>query len=245
MVESFIPKIKTESIDLVIADPPFNLSKKYDNFSDNIKQKKYLENCDFWIKHCFRVLKSTGCLWIYCSSNLLYDFLHLGKKYGKHQNTIVWKYANPIPDKKRFQKTWSPWLLFSKSDNFTFNDNFSKSIESITKNRKNLKTPIYDIWEDIPKLVGGFLAQPEVILKPNTKKRLFVYQLPILLLKRIISYTSSPGEIVLDLFSHSGTTSYTAKLLKRNFIAVEQSKFYCDTIKKRLNKNNKGFLHDF
>ncbi|HDY89498.1 MAG TPA: site-specific DNA-methyltransferase [bacterium] len=235
-VEDFLPSIKSNIVDLVIADPPFNKGKDYDGYDDNMKEKDYLNWVDNWIKHGFRILKDSGSFWIYCPTSLLGDFQIIGKKYGLWQNTICWKYANPAPDSKRFPKTWSAWLFFSKTEKFKFFPEFCKSIESITPHRKYSGQPFYDMWDDIPKLVGGYLAQSEVVLKPRTKERVFVYQLPIPLLKRIIALCTEKGDFVVDMFAHSGTGAIATELLKRKWIAIEQSKVYCDKIQKRIDR---------
>lgn len=237
-VEDILPTFEKSFADLVIADPPFNKGKKYDGYDDNMTPENYLIWYELWVKHSFRILKDTGSLWIYCPTSLLGDFQVMGKKYGIWQNTICWHYVNPTPDNRRFSKTWSAWLFFSKTEKFKFFPEFSKSIESITTRRKNTNTPIYDLWEDIPKLVGGYLAQSECLLKEKTKERICIYQLPILLLKRIIGFCTEENDIVVDLFAHSGSASKAAQILKRQWIAVEQSEFYCSKIEKRLINSN-------
>jgi len=242
-VENILPKIEDCSIDLIIADPPFNKGKHYDGYDDNMSEEDYMNWVDAWIKEGFRVLKDTGSFWIYCPSSLLGNFQTIGKQYGMWQNTVCWNYIyGSVPDEKRLPKIWSAWLFFSKTDKFQFFAEFHKSIESITTRRKNINSKFSDVWDDIPKLVGGYLAQSEVLLYPKTKKRICVYQLPILLLKRIIGLCSQEGDLVLDLFSHSGTTSTAAKIMNRNYLAIDQSKKYCEIIEGRINKLSKTLL---
>lgn len=239
-VEDTLPNFESNVFDLVVADPPFNKSKKYEGYNDY--RDDYLEWCDLWIKESFRVLKSSGSFWIYCSSKLLGDLQVIAQRYGNWQNTIVWDYKYSAEDKRRFQKTWSAWLFFSKTSEFKFFYDFFNTMHSLHDNRKFYGKRIHDIWTDIPKLTGGYLAQKEVILRKGTQKRKCVYQLPVPLLKRVIGLSTDEGDLVLDLFSHSGTCSVAAKLMGRRFVAVEQSKIYYEVIQERLEKINERFL---
>jgi len=244
-VEDVLPSFPNCFADLVVADPPFNKSKKYDNYDDNLEEETYLNLSEIWIREGFRILKSTGTFWMYCPTQWLGDFQVIGKRYGIWQNTICWHYTNPTPQQKRFPKTWSAWLFFSKSQNFKFFPKFEKSIESFHTNRQigtKEGSGIYDVWSDISKLTGGYLAQREVVLKPNTNQRMFVYQLPLALLRRIIGFCTEKEDLVVDLFSHSGTTSIAAQLMGRNWIAIEQSELYCKEIEKRISKMSFGIL---
>ena len=235
-VENFLPSLPDEYVDLIIADPPFNLDKNYQEYKDNITEEKYISWVEEWIREGFRVLKNTGSFWIYCPSRRLGSFQTIGEKYGVWENTIVWFYSNPTPDSKRFPKTWSAWLFFSKTGKAKFFPEHEKTTSFQTKNRAG----VYDVWFDIPKLTGGYLAQDEVILKPGTDKRECLYQLPIIMLQRIIGFCSEKGDTVLDLFSHSGTASKAAQLMERDWIAVEQGEYYCNIIRKRMRRG--GFL---
>ncbi len=231
-VENFLPSLHDGCVDLIIADPPFNLGKDYQGYEDNMPEKEYISWVDDWVSQGFRILKDTGSFWIYCPSRRLGSFQTIGEKYGVWENTIVWFYSNPTPDSKRFPKTWSPWLFFSKTGSAKFFPEYEKTTAFQTGNRSG----VYDVWYDIPKLTGGYLAQEEVVLKTGTKKRECVYQLPIIMLQRIIGFCSEKGDTVMDLFSHSGAASKAAQNMERNWIAVEQSDYYCKLIKKRMRK---------
>lgn len=232
-VEEVLPTFPDESVNLIVADPPFNKGKNYHGYSDNLPQDEYLQWVENWIAEGFRILKKDGLFWIYCSSDLQAEFAIIAKKYGIWQNTIVWHYEAPTPSKTRFPKTWSPWQMFSKTKDFKFFSDFEK----VKSFRSAKRSAVYDVWYDIPKLTGGYLAQNEVILKPGTKERECVYQLPRKLLRRIIGFSTEESDLVLDLFSHSGVCSETAQIMNRKYIAVEQSEYYCTLIQKRLSKN--------
>lgn len=229
--------------DLIIADPPFNQKKEhiYKSIKDDMPITEYYEWCEEWIKDGFRVLKNTGSFWIYINSKHLGHLQTIMSKYGIWQNTIIWHYTNPTPDTKRFPKTWSAFLFFSKTDEFTFHP----EAETSRSFGSNIITRMPDLWEDISKLTGGVFAQKEVVLYPNELKRIFPYQLPIKLISRIIKFCSNPNDIIIDLFAHSATTSICSLLLKRNSIAMEKDTFFAEKAKKRIKQAQFGFFKDF
>ncbi|RLG28234.1 hypothetical protein DRN98_09805 [Methanosarcinales archaeon] len=222
--------------DLIVADPPFNQGKNYGTkVNDSLPLDKYYMWCESWMKKCFAVLAPHGSFYVYSPSKHLGLFQVTMQKYGIWQNTIVWGYTNPTPDRKRFPKSWSAFLFFTKTDAYYFNPE-AKRVEGFRTNPSSEVRPtrLSDLWLNVSKLVGGFLAQKEVILKPGTKSRACIYQLPEELLERIILSSSKEGDLVLDLFAHSGTASVVAKKLSRHSIAVEIESKYCEIIKTRL-----------
>ena len=235
-----IEKIKSNSIDLIIADPPFNKDKNYGkDYNDKKEIEEYYNFCEQWIKQGFRVLKDTGSFWIFINSEHLGKLQTLGQKYGLWQNTIVWHYTNPAPGTKRLPKTWAGWLFFSKTNEFYFNSD-CEAVNSYSKHGSEVdKTRLTDVWNDISKLTGGYLAQAEVVLKPNSKNRVFVYQLPEKLIERIIRLCSKTNDLILDIFSHSATTSALSIRSRRNFIAIEQNEYFIKNAKQRLEREKR------
>lgn len=233
--------VKDEIADLIIADPPFNQGKDYgEEYNDKKKTEEYYQFCYEWIKLGFKALKPTGSFWIYINSKHLGRLQVIGENFGIWQNTIVWKYTNPTPDKKRFPKTWSAWLFFSKTDNFYFNP-LSEAIRPHSRPGYSEveKSRIYDVWDDISKLTGGYLAQEEVVLKPGTQERIFIYQLPERLISRIVRSCSKENDLILDMFSHSATTSIVALKLRRNSIAIEQDKYFSQKAQERIEREKR------
>jgi len=237
-VETFLPLIPSGVAGLIIADPPFNKNKDYgEGYDDNKVLEDYYLFCETWIKEGFRILKDTGSFYIYINSRHLGRLQSIGSKYGIWQNTIIWHYTNPTPDLKRFPKTWGGFLFFSKTDNFFFSP-YSESVPTLVSGRRRMtegESRLYDVWWDISKLVPGYLAQKECIC--NSKgERIFWYQLPEKLIERIIRCSSETGELILDIFSHSGTSSAIACRLSRNYLAVERNKYFCEEIEKRVKR---------
>ena len=229
-------KSGTLRFDLIVADPPFNKGKDYgEEVDDSRPLEDYYSWCERWIQNCFDVLKPNGSFYVYCPSQHLGQFQVMMSKYGVWQNTIVWGYTNPTPDKGRFPKAWSCFLFYTKSNEYYFNPDAKKVAGFKTNPGSNVRnTRLSDLWLDVSRLTGGYLAQREVLLKPATKQRICIYQLSEELLERIILSSSQKGDLILDLFAHSGTTSIVAKKLKRHSVAVEISEFYCELLKKQL-----------
>jgi len=227
------------SIDLIIADPPFNKGKNYgESFNDNLPLEDYYQWCELWIREGRRVLKSTGSFYIYVNSQHLGRFQVIGQNYLIWRNTIVWHYTNPTPSRRSYPKTWSAFLFFTKTNNYVFNRDACR-IKAFHTNLKFLDdktTRLYDVWWDVSKLVHGFLAQEECVFFPGTKKRVFGYQLPEKLIERIVLTSSKKGELVLDLFSHSGITSLVSQRLGRNFLGFEINPDYVDNVNNRLSE---------
>lgn len=222
--------------DLIFADPPFNTGKDYGTYKDNLPIGDYYDWCQDWIEKCFCNLLLTGSFYVYTNSRHLSRLQIIMDKYGIWQNTIVWHYTNPTPDSRRYPKTWSAFLFFTKTGEYTFN----KDAILVRPFQTNLDIPstvkqsrLYDVWYDVSKLVGGYVAQKEVILKPNTKQRECVYQLPRELLWRIILTSSNERGLIIDPFLHSGTSAVVAKELGRKFIGCEIDERYCEIVANR------------
>jgi len=233
-----LDKFFDNSFDLIVADPPFNKNKNYGELvDDNVSLEDYYLWTETWIKLSFQKLKADGSLYIYINSQHLGRFQVICEKYGIWRNTIIWHYTNPTPSKKSYPKTWSAFLFFTKTKDYKF---FVRegmySHQTCLEHRKNKVVRLYDCWPDISKLVSGYLAQEECIFYPGTKKRFFVFQLPFELIRRVVLTSSEERDMVLDLFSHSGTTSRVCKEYGRNSIGIEINPEYCVRAQKYLDK---------
>ena len=111
----------------------------------------------------------------------------------------------------------------------------------------------YDVWIDIPKLVPGFMAQPEVILIDGTSRMMLPNQLPEKLIRRCIIASTKPGDIILDPFLGMGTTMRATVKEKRSFIGFEINSSYQNILEKQKeelilflkNNNNKNKTQNF
>ncbi len=236
--------IPNESIDLVFADPPYNMSKKnglgwkyskhitmqeeWDKFS---KDDFFKFNCE-WLKECFRVLKHGGSIWISGSFHNIYQIGFIIQQFHpdiKINNSIVWFKPNAQPNITcRFFTESTEHLIWASKNGddqkWKFNYKWTKEIEDKI-NPKGKQTR--NVWS-IP-------------LTPKKEKWAGNHptQKPFELLKRIILCCTDEEDLILDPFVGSGTTSSVAKYYGRNSIGIEINEDYIDIIKKRLKKEQK------
>jgi len=215
-----------ESIDIIFADPPYNLSGEDYMTVKNGKpvvcdkgQWDIIEDIhnfnEEWLTECIRVLKDTGTIWI---SGTLHNHPSIGvtlKKLGLWIiNDIIWykRNATPLLSKNRFAPSTELIWLASKTKKYFFNYEIAKKLNH-GKQMKNL-------WD--------INAERHKTKHPTEK--------PEYLLERILLIGSSEGHTVLDPFMGSGTTGVVAKRLQRNFIGIEIDNDYYQLAKERIDK---------
>ncbi|GIV29290.1 MAG: methyltransferase [Bacteroidia bacterium] len=209
------------SVDLIFADPPYNLSGEGYLTTHNGKSAK-LHKGDWdviedihkfnydWISECIRVLSDTGTIWI---SGTLHNHPSIGvilKQLGLWIiNDVIWfkRNATPLLSQNRLAPSTELIWFASKTKKYFFNYKLAKQLNG-GKQMRNL-------WE--------INAERHKTKHPTEK--------PESLLQRIILIASSEGHTVLDPFMGSGTTGVVAKRLKRNFIGIEIDKEYFNIAK--------------
>ena len=236
-----IKKLKTlpdKSIDLVFADPPYNLQLKKELFRPNETKvngvndkwdkfpsfKEYDRFSKAWLKECRRVLKSTGTLWLIGSYHNIFRLGAILQNMGFWiLNDIIWIKTNPMPNFKgtRFTNAHETLIWASKSEKtrFTFNYKTMKSFNDDRQMRSDWTLPICSGKER---------------LKDKKGCKMHPTQKPEKLLKRVILSSSKERDVVLDPFLGSGTTGAVAKMLNRNFIGFEREKKCVNVAKKRI-----------
>ena len=233
-----LTKIPAESVDLVFADPPYNMSKKKGlgwKYSKHITMQEqwdmfskddYFKFNQKWIKECLRILKHGGSLWICGSFHNIYQvgFILQHIEEVKINNSIVWFKPNAQPNItcRMFTESTEHLIWASKNGKgkrWTFNYELMKKMN----NGKQMR----NVWE-IP-------------LTPKKEKWAGEHptQKPMELLRRVILSCTNEGDTVLDPFVGSGTTLVAAKMLNRNSIGIEKEKKYLEIIEKRLNQPQK------
>lgn len=220
----FLRTVESDTVDLVFADPPFNLDKIYPSkMDDNIKEEEYLKWMEGWLKECCRVLKHGGALltWNLPSWNSnISSFLH-GLLSFKHWIAVDMKYSLPV--KGRLYPSHYSLLYYVKGErpNKLSADrlptptcpNCFDNLKDYGgyKHKMNPKgVSLTDIWTDIPP-----------VRHAKYKKRTGANELSVKLLDRIIEMSTNPGDLVLDPFGGSGTTYVVAELKKRRWLGCE------------------------
>ncbi len=223
------------SVDLIFADPPFNIGIKYDLHNDNMPYDEYYKWSDRWISECYRILKNNGSIYIAIGDEFAAEINIILKKKGFYfRNWIIWYYTFGQNQRKKFNRSHTHILYFVKDkENFIFNDNDIRipSARQLIYNDKRAnplgKVPD-DVWQ-FSRVCGTF------------KERIGEHpcQMPEDLLELVIKASSNEKDIILDPFGGTGTTAYVAKKLKRNYITIEISKEYYTTILQRLEGKTK------
>jgi site-specific DNA-methyltransferase (adenine-specific) len=216
--------IADESIDLIFADPPFNLNKLYPSgIDDNLKAERYLGWCEEWINECARTLKMGGSffLWNLPKWNAVLSGVVGRRLTFRHWIAVDIKYTLPIAG--RLYPSHYGLLYFVKGDKpNTFkpdrlpmevcpNCKYDLKDYGGYKDKMNPEgVNLSDVWYDIPP-----------VRHAKYKRRKEANELSIKLLDRIIEMASEEGDIVFDPFGGSGTTYVVSEIKRRRWIGVE------------------------
>ncbi|MBD3287636.1 MerR family transcriptional regulator [candidate division KSB1 bacterium] len=243
-VISFLKSIENESVDLIFADPPYNIKKaEWDSFQS---QKQYVEWSLLWIREAHRILKPTGTLYICGFSEILADIKWAANYLFKGCKWLVWYYRNKANLGNDWGRSHESLLHFRKSKNFLFNIDdvripynahtlkYPRRPQAESSQYNNGKGKKY-IWEPHP---NG--AKPKDVFEIPTlsnhswEKTIHETQKPIELVKKCVLASSNAGNIVVDPFGGSGTTFAVAEAFDRKWLGTEIKNEYCEIIKKRL-----------
>lgn len=232
-VES-LKKIPDKSVDLVCADPPYNLGKDYGN---NIDWKQWHEYETFtlnWLAECNRILKDDGSIYVFMGVKFISKLFLLMQEMGLHFNGwITWHYTQGMGRTKGFSPRHEDILYFTKSDNFIFNIDKVRIPQKYFRERNNMKgANPGDVWQ----FSHVHYSNPERVNHPTQK--------PEALLNRIILASSNEDSVVVDPFVGSGTTCVVANLLKRKWIGIDINPEYIAMSENRI-KQEKTLLDSF
>lgn len=220
-----LKKIPENSVDLLIADPPYNLGKDYGNNHDMKGFDEYLEFSRNWLRLSTQCLKPTGTLYCFMGFRFisyLYDILD--RELGLFFNSwITWHYTQGIGKKRGFSPRHDDILMFTKSEDFTFNLDAIRVPQKYYRERNNMSgANPGDVWEFSHVHYCSEERQPHPTQKPEG------------LIERMVLASSNLGDTVLDTFAGSGTTLRVCQQLKRKCIGIEINEHYVDLIKIRL-----------
>ena len=226
-----LPSIPEESVDLIFADPPFNIGYKYDKYRDKQKRESYIAWTKDWMTVCKKVLKPHGSFYIAIGDEYAANVKIIADDLGLFmRNWLIWHYTFGQQTKNKFARAHTHIFYFvNDKNNFTFNDHAIRvpSDRQLTYNDKRAnpigKMPD-DVWSGYSRVCGTF----------KERTGWHPCQMPENLLKRIIAVSSNPGDCVLDPFCGSGTTPAAAYQLGRNYVGLEISKKYVENANNRL-----------
>ncbi len=216
--------IPDNSVDLIFADPPYNIGKKFNGKIEKWENEEcYLEWCYKWLEICVKKLKVNGSFYVMTATQFMPFFDIFLRKKINILSRIIWSYdSSGVQAKNYFGSMYEPILYCVKDkNNYTFN---SKDI--LIEAKTGAKRKLIDYRKSIPSVYNSEKVPGNVWNFTRVRYRMDEYenhptQKPISLLERIIKVSSNVGDIVLDPFSGTFTTSYVAKILNRNSIGIE------------------------
>ena len=232
-------KLPEKSVDLVFADPPYNLQldgdlhrpdqSKVDAVDDAWDQFDSFAAYDAftraWLLAARRVLKPTGSIWVIGSYHNIFRVGTVLQDLGFWVlNDIIWRKTNPMPNfrGRRFQNAHETMIWASrdqKAKGYTFNYDAMKAANDDLQMRSDWLFPICTGSER---------------LKDDNGDKVHPTQKPEALLARVMLSSSKPGDVVLDPFFGSGTTGAVARRLGRHFVGVEREQSYIDAATARI-----------
>ncbi len=233
-----LKSIPDESIDLIFADPPYNIGKNFNGKIEKWKtEESYLEWCYEWIDLCIQKLKPNGSFYVMTATQFMPFFdLYIRNKLTI-LSRIVWSYdSSGVQAKKFFGSMYEPILYCVKDkNNYTFN---TKDI--LVEAKTGAKRKLIDYRKAIPTAYNTEKVPGNVWEFSRVRYRMEEYenhptQKPISLLERIIKASSNENDVVMDPFSGTFTTCYVAKELNRNCIGIELQDEYVKIGLRRLN----------
>jgi len=228
-IEILQNNIDDASIDLVFVDPPYNIGKNFNGRKDKWKSDKdYLDWCYKWIDLILSKLKKNGSLYIMTSTQFIPYFDIYLRERIEILSRIVWTYdSSGVQAKKYYGSMYEPILFCVKDkNNYTFNSN-----DILVDAKTGSKRKLIDYRKKPPQPYNTTKVPGNVWNYPRVRYRMDEYekhptQKPITLLERIIKASTNEGDIVLDPFSGTFTTSYVAKTLNRKSIGIEIDEEY-------------------
>ena len=238
---SVLPLLPRESFDLIIADPPYNLTKNYNGSRFSRRSAADYESYTArWIAAAAPLLKSTGSIYVCCDWE---SSLVIGRVLGnffKVRNRITWQREKGRGAKANWKNGLEDIWFATKSDTYTFDLEAVKIRRKViapyrvngrpkdwmeTERGNYRDTCPSNFWDDI---TIPFWSMAENTAHPTQK--------PEKLAAKLILASSKPGDAVLDPFLGSGTTSVVAKKLGRRYLVIEIDEQYCLWAEQRLER---------
>jgi site-specific DNA-methyltransferase (adenine-specific) len=233
-------EIPDNSVDVVFADPPFNLKKKYNSHKDSLIIQDYLDWCEQWITEAVRVTKPTGSIFLHNIPKWLTYYAATLNKLADFRHWITWD-APTAPMGKTLQPSHYGILFYVKDikQNKFYEVRYPhkrcRKCGYLHKDYGGKKAGLHpfgplvsDVWTDIHRV------------KHNKYRDEHPCQLPIHLLERVILMSTDEGDIVLDPFSGTGTTAISAKRLGRNYVGFELDKGYVEIAQSKLEQESRN-----
>lgn len=232
-----LQSLPEESVDLIVADPPYNLNKDFGAWKELDKKGEWLDWSKRWLNECKRVLKPGGSIFVYgIHHHLCWIQCHLYELDLQYRRQIIWYYENGFAGyTKSLAAHYEPLLWFSKGKNFTYHP-----IREPYKSTERLKHKIIKngkVWKPHPegRLAGDVWRFPVLAGRRFRDEKVpHPTQKPLSLSLRIVRHFSNERDLVVVPFAGSGTECVAAAMLGRHFIGFELNPDYVSLAEKRL-----------
>jgi len=235
-----LPYLPSRFVDLLIVDPPYNLDKSFNSGAFKSQPDEgYAGWVDSWLAPLRRILKPAASVYICCDWRCSSIIQRAAEKYFILRNRITWEREKGRGALRNWKNCSEDIWFFTVSRDYAFNvdqvklkrrviapytdeDGRPKDWTNTDDGGFRLTHPS-NLWTDVS---VPFWSMPENTDHPTQK--------PEKLIAKLILASSNPGDVVLDPFLGSGTTSVVAKKLSRNYVGIECDELYCCLAEKRL-----------
>lgn len=231
-----LARIPDDSIDLIVADPPYGLGKDYGNDSDKMAADAYLRWTEQWIDAALPKLKASGSLYIFLTWRYSPEIFVMLKQRMTMLNEIIWDRRVPSMggSTRNFSSVHDTIGFFARQKGYYFDlDAIRIPYDAETKKARSRSIFVGAKWLELgynPKDVWSVSRlhreHPERAEHPTQK--------PLEIVERMINASCPPGGVVLDPFMGTGTTAVAARRCGRDFVGFELNPAYCAIIEQRL-----------
>lgn len=230
---ALMQSISDDSVQMIFADPPFNLGKKYNSYNDKMPFDEYMQWTENWLAESCRILKADGSIFVYNIPKLLIPTANLLNQHAEFRHWIAWN-ANGQPLGKSLQPAHYGILFYTKNKKSKFYDvraphktcrackEFIKDYGGKKHLRHEFGYQVSDVWDDIHRV------------RHNSKRiDLHPCQLPVHLIERLILMTTDENDIVFDPFCGGGSAAVAAKQMGRRYIGADVDTGYCNATREK------------
>lgn len=227
---SVLKKMKDKSVQLIFADAPYNIGKDFGNNSDKWESvHAYIDWCKSWIDECMRVLSDNGTMYFMTATqHMPYLDVFVSEKYNVLCR-IIWAYdSSGVQSKKMYGSLYEPILMINKNKKVAYTFNHQ---DILVEAKTGAKRKLIDYRKNPPqpysteKVPGNVWDFSRVRFKMDEYEN-HPTQKPEALLERIVKASSNPGDVILDPFSGSFTTSAVAVRLGRVGVGIDLNEEY-------------------
>lgn len=237
-------KLPDESIDLVVADPPYNLGKDYGNNSDKRESKDFLEWTEKWLDLAISKLKPNGSLYIFATWRYSPEIFVFLKSRMIMLNEIIWDRRVPSMggSTRKYSSVHDTIGFFAKSKDHYFDlDSIRIPYDEETKKARTRSIFVGKKWLELgynPKDLWSVSRLHRI----HAEREDHPTQKPLEIIERMIKASSPKDGVVLDPFAGTGTTAVACLINNRRYITYELNSDYCEMIKSRINRHESFFL---